>query len=832
LVLFQQLKSLGGALWGTGFSFCKNNSNVDEFWFANENGIMPHLKIPNNVDLTHKQMYKGWKNNLESLSIEKGGKELADHYKYMLTVPDVQPIFQGMLDQGIAFPKWQNWHAAYFKYGYMLVITTETYENEKIFKRFVKVFEQAYTRFLDLQKAEAQAREAEIEAALEKVRSASLAMQTTNELGEVVSVIVEKLKDLGVVLDANGVVLCTYFKDSKDVMHWIVSPDFSIVGSYLLPYFDHPIFNDAWESKISGADYFSKAFSVEQKNSFFEYAFEHSDYKNFPDEFKEWIFQNDKHILSFAWQKNSAILIPSHTGVLPTAEQIEILKRFAKVFEQSYTRFLDLKKAEALTRETQIELSLERIRAQVTAMQQSTDLLDIVVGMHAEFTKLGHEAHYFWHMRWLPEKYDKAMTSGDGSKIGMVMELPRHIHGDIPLLAKWEKSNESSVVYAMDVEAALDYVDKMVTLGDFKQIDPNAPTQDDIRHIGGLTFIMARTTHGEIGYSLPGKIPNPPKEGIATLTRFAGVFDLAYKRFEDLKKAEQRARETQIELALEKVRSRTMAMKHSDELPDAANVLFLEIQGLGIPAWSAGYNILSEDKRSSTCIMSSEGEIQVPFVLPLTDHASLLPWHEAIINDREFFVYEQGGDDLVEHYNYMATVPGLEQVFQQFKDAGISLPTHQINHLVKFTNGFLLFITYEAVPNAHDIFKRFGKVFEQTYTRFLDLQHAEQLARQAQIDLENLIAAKKKTDDTITELRATQTQLVQSEKMASLGELTAGIAHEIQNPLNFVNNFSEVSNELLDEMLDAAAKGDFEEVKEILNDVKQNLEKISGPMVL
>ena len=57
------------------------------------------------------------------------------------------------------------------------------------------------------------------------------------------------------------------------------------------------------------------------------------------------------------------------------------------------------------------------------------------------------------------------------------------------------------------------------------------------------------------------------------------------------------------------------------------------------------------------------------------------------------------------------------------------------------------------------------------------------------------------------EIRATQSQLIQSEKMASMGELTAGIAHEIQNPLNFVNNFSEVSNELLDEMKAELAKG-------------------------
>jgi signal transduction histidine kinase/Tfp pilus assembly protein PilF len=84
-----------------------------------------------------------------------------------------------------------------------------------------------------------------------------------------------------------------------------------------------------------------------------------------------------------------------------------------------------------------------------------------------------------------------------------------------------------------------------------------------------------------------------------------------------------------------------------------------------------------------------------------------------------------------------------------------------------------------------------------------------------------------KLENTLANLQATQKQLVQSEKMASLGELTAGIAHEIQNPLNFVNNFSEVSTELVKEMVQEVDKGNTDEVKVIANDVVQNLEKIN-----
>ena len=123
------------------------------------------------------------------------------------------------------------------------------------------------------------------------------------------------------------------------------------------------------------------------------------------------------------------------------------------------------------------------------------------------------------------------------------------------------------------------------------------------------------------------------------------------------------------------------------------------------------------------------------------------------------------------------------------------------------------------------------------YHKSLHALHAEQqeTLRQQNAQLEQKVQErtleiskqKEELQRSLTELKATQLQLIQKEKMASLGELTAGIAHEIQNPLNFVNNFSEVSRELAEEMEKELAQGNPEEALYLAASLKGNLEKIT-----
>ena len=864
-------------------------------------------------------------------------------------------------------------------------------ENEvDIIKRFAKVFDQTYTRFLDLQKAEAQAREAQIELGLERVRSRAMAMQNSNELAVIVDTVFKELTKLNVLLDR--CIIMIYDPKTLGSIWWLANPEpaFAPVG-FLVKYHEHKPYLDyikAWKDRTLKWEYVLEG---TDKKEWDEFVFAETELSLLPAPVIAGMKSFDRIFLNVSFNNFGSLTASSVEPI--QEEHFDILLRFAKVFDSTYTRFNDLKQAEAQVREAQIELGLERVRARAMAMQKSDELADAAQLLYREFGNLDINTFSCGYMFVDEAKQTQTawVVLPDGSLLPNFIVFP--LKGDQVLDSRYKDWKEKKPIHVFELKGEANkehhrflanYVPPFVVDDIFSKIPDR------------IIFNCANFSDGYL-LILAAEHFSPAEQ--QTIIRFTKVFEQTYTRFLDLQKAEAQAREAKIETALEKARSRTMGMHSSDELPEVANVLFLEVQALGIPAWSCGYNILTEDKKSAKCWMSSEGTLQTPFKLRLFGEASFAEWGDFLHSEKTMLVQELGDKALDEHYAYMKSFPDLKSTFDQIGELGLSLPTYQINHLCKFTQGFLLFITYEKVPDAHEIFKRFTKVFEQTYTRFLDLKNAEareviavreasldrvrgeiasmrtaedlqritplvwreltalgvpffrcglfivdelaevihfylstpdgkplaalelpfqginvtkeaianwrlqkvytthwskeefiafanNLLDQGQIkntstylggseapesltlqfvpfkqgmlyvgsenvlnelqidsvkalanafstayaryeDFIKLESAKQQIEKTLEELKATQKQLIQSEKMASLGELTAGIAHEIQNPLNFVNNFSEVSTELLDEMNVEIAKGNLEDAKQIAEDLKQNLQKIN-----
>src|SRR5262249_23482629 len=154
-----------------------------------------------------------------------------------------------------------------------------------------------------------------------------------------------------------------------------------------------------------GNNFLIEGYSREEKAIFFEHLFNYAPWDSATQERKQELLSREGgYTRSVAVSGHTSIAIINHYGRKFSDDDNKILKRFGRVFEQAYIRFLDLQKAEAQAREAQIELGLERVRARAMAMQKSEELVDLIGMVQGELTKLEFRLNncIFWIMEEQP----------------------------------------------------------------------------------------------------------------------------------------------------------------------------------------------------------------------------------------------------------------------------------------------------------------------------------------------------------------------------------------------------------------------------------------------
>ena len=808
-IVFRELESLGIEMLRCGIGIMVDNIHLD-LWTTISAKNADIARIIGRVDQTQHKALRGFlkarREGKKKYNYVLKGKDLISYYQVLKNAPEYPiPLMKSK-------PQKQVLNYFLFPEGGLFAITKDllSEDESQVFLKFATVFGMTYQRYLDLVKAEAQAREAQIETALEKVRSRSLAMHKSEELQEVVNTVYDRFIELDIKVDSVNFII--FIEGSKDFINWTGVSGGFYKQSMRLPYVDFGATKDMWSARESGKTFLSLHYSFEEKNKFWQKAFEISALKHVPEERKKFILEADGWVTDMAIEKFSGIQLNRYSNELFLEKDHKVIKRFAKVFEQAYIRFLDLQKAEAQAREAQIEAALERIRAKALAMQFSADLHDVSIVLREQMGILGQPdlessiVHLYNSSQSLESWYTFRSTETNSSIIVTdVAFIPVDSCDYIKETIEKYNSTESEYTIVSKGKKLADWYNVMV------EVAPDTIEYDDSGKILVPKILYYHHSKFSGGALLMISNQPPAEESKELQRRAAQVFNLAYQRFLDLQQAEARARETVKQASLDRVRGEIASMRSKDDLTRITPLIWKELTALGVPFIRCGVLIMDEKRKVIQSYLSapdghSLGVFELPFDSKEIARGAIYHWRKETIykdhwNQKQFIKFTEN-------------LVNLGQIQDTETYQGAATPPKSLDlHFVPFKQG-MLYVGNSAPLDKDELqlVKSLAEAFAIAYARYEDFTQLE--------------AAKNQMEKAFGELKSTQTQLIHAEKMASLGELTAGIAHEIQNPLNFVNNFSEVSKELIEEMNEEMGSGNMAEVKEITEDIKQNLDKI------
>jgi signal transduction histidine kinase/DNA-binding response OmpR family regulator len=402
-------------------------------------------------------------------------------------------------------------------------------------------------------------RELEIEKAFEKVREYAMAMRHSTDLQKIVNIVAQELNNMN--LDITGVFMVINNDEiDKQFTFWGST---GVAETYMkraaIPFLDRPIYRVLAEATTKGERFFVEEYTREEKIEFFEHLFKHPPYNSSTPEWKEQVFSREGgYTRSVSVSHYTSIFVVNHFGRRLSEEDNWILKRFGQVFEQSYTRFLDIQKAEALAREAIKQASVDRVRGEIASMRTSEDLNRItpIIWRELETLEVPFIRCGVFIVDEEKEKVQVYLTTPDGKSLGVLNLSLDANELTSNTVNHWKKNQIYKEHWNKD--KFIDWTKSMIETGQVQNAETyqgsSAPPESLFLHF--VPFAQ--------GILYVGNVSPLTNEKLEVVKTLAEAFSIAYARYEDFKNVEEA--KNKIELTLNELKIAQAQLQELDKL--------------------------------------------------------------------------------------------------------------------------------------------------------------------------------------------------------------------------------------------------------------------------